>query len=945
MQARRFTLAQKITLIMLGLVLSTSVILIATFSVGNKHNMIQLQAGALEERVQYLVPLILRNVGNLTLQAQKLSELLVETLQFQEKNGEIENILKHLVKTDHFLLDASFESTQSQDRITVHKLPNGNVDVHKSQFLSPVVSQTGASFSKVFRYNLPEWQNTDIAALTLTWPVTLPNKQVLGTLIMTLNFQENITFAKELSTSKYQIYLINPDGEYFFNMNREEKVNFGHVSTRKVQDDYPDIAQVLSDHMSTKLFPKVTGHAGLAMHYQQLELVPKSLASNFIASTNWIGLVQVADYWEALNESISLRRKTYISAAILIFLAMLVAYWFSKIISRDLNNITDVALRFTRGETDIHLDIKSADEIGVLATAFQGMIHQVNERTRKIKNSEEKAQQAKDMMEEALSANQKLLENTQTQNEEIRKIGKEKDDLLAVVSHDLKNPLSVIDTSMSLIMESHPALNEEALDLIQRSKRGARFGLNLITDLLDIARLEGGIRFFPEIFDLSKLLQDCVQNFASATKDKKIRMLADVTTNVEVFADFRRLAQVVNNLLSNAIKFTPVGGSISIQVQEKFQPLHPPFGQRKILQITVKDTGIGVPKDKLDTIFNKYEQARAEDREIGTGLGLTICKNICELHNGTITVNSEVGKGTTFTLSLPILTQSEVRPEADVSPQLLLISHNVDEVNKLKQSLSQILGALNVSTFTRDTFLESSRPTFSNPIILADVCYPKIFDSIVQLKQSGMWNDVPIFMLAPKFSRDILDKSSGTIDGIVEWPSDPLNCVFALRDYFPAFDWRSYCKTNSVQNSFATPNPLLAVPKLSSRPSTILIVDDSDDTHQLLTIMMRGQPVELLHAYNGKEGAEMYTHHRPDLVLMDVSMPELDGHLATQVIRRLEVKKGISHTTILAITAADDQRSLEKCLQSGMDGAFPKPFSKSKLLSLISGQKIEKKVA
>ncbi|MEK6626120.1 MAG: histidine kinase dimerization/phospho-acceptor domain-containing protein, partial [Bdellovibrionota bacterium] len=490
MKARRLTLAHKITLVMLGLLLSTSIVVIATFAIGNKYNLIGQQASELEEHVPYLSPLILRNIDHITLQAQKLSDILIETLQFQEEQSKIDDILLHFVKTNHFLLEAGFELAKTRRRTSVYKLPQGSVNVNTDQTHSKIAP--GAFFSRVFRYNRAEWKNEKIAALTLTWPVILPDQHILGNLTITLNFQENVNFAQQFSTSKYHIYLLNSDGEYFFDLNQPDALVPAYLAPHLAQNDYPELTSVIKNNLEEKTIPKVSGHAGLAVHYKRLNLVPSSLSHHFINGNNSLALLQVIDYWEAWNESESLRKKTYFFAAGLIVLAMIVAYAFSKIISRNLNIITDVAHRYTRGETDIQIDIASSDEIGVLATAFQEMIGQVNERTRKIKNSEEQAQQSKEMMEDALIANQKLLENTQSQNIEICKIGKEKDDLLAVVSHDLKNPLSVIETSMSLIMENCQTLSPEDLDLIQRSKRGARLGINLITDLLDIARLEGG---------------------------------------------------------------------------------------------------------------------------------------------------------------------------------------------------------------------------------------------------------------------------------------------------------------------------------------------------------------------------------------------------------------------------------------------------------------------
>jgi two-component system, chemotaxis family, sensor kinase Cph1 len=224
-----------------------------------------------------------------------------------------------------------------------------------------------------------------------------------------------------------------------------------------------------------------------------------------------------------------------------------------------------------------------------------------------------------------------------------------RDDLVAVVSHDLKNPLGVIHLQVGLILRALPLDRDgpwrrlhTALERIQHATDRMN---TLIRDLLDLAKIEAGrftIEPVPE--ELESLFEECLELFHPLARQKRISISQQVSQpKVRVRADRERFFQVFSNLMGNAIKFTPEGGSIQLTAE--------PVGGS--VRFSVKDTGPGIPAEQLPHLFNRYWQARKRARE-GTGLGLYIAKGIIEAHGGELWVESQVGSGSTFFFTLPV---------------------------------------------------------------------------------------------------------------------------------------------------------------------------------------------------------------------------------------------------------------------------------------------------
>jgi signal transduction histidine kinase len=223
-----------------------------------------------------------------------------------------------------------------------------------------------------------------------------------------------------------------------------------------------------------------------------------------------------------------------------------------------------------------------------------------------------------------------------------------REELVAVVSHDLKSPLATIVMNTSLLRRKLPS-SDEAVDVrrpVERIQKAADRMNRLIRDLLDLAKLDGGhISIQPVPHDVAGLLGDAIELLREEAAEKSLRLEQSVELGVDrALCDRERILQVIANLVGNAIKFTSAGGEVAIRAE--------PWGRE--VRLSVRDTGPGIPEDQRARIFERYWQAK-ETAHKGTGLGLSIAKALVEVHGGRIWVESKVGEGSTFFFTLPMV--------------------------------------------------------------------------------------------------------------------------------------------------------------------------------------------------------------------------------------------------------------------------------------------------
>ena len=738
-------------------------------------------------------------------------------------------------------------------------------------------------------------------------------------LVMGIDVDNHFRRFQELSGDEADLVLFDIKGHIIYHPNPIKRLSHTSKIPYSIRDEFPqlDIDEFFfrgnkSINKTITLYRKEPVY----LFYRRVEIGGKFLAG--VVYT--VPTINLPSFIRSFNQ------KQILLIILLVSLLPLLAWPMLKYLFRDLQEITHKAQLYTNGEQDISIDVHSQDEIGVLALTFQGMIRQVNERTRFLRKSERRIREARDQAEQALSSKSHLLEDLREQKAEIERVSKDKDDLLAIVSHDLKNPLAVIETSMDLIMEEEKdSLTGVTHDLVRRSKNSARIALNLITDLLDLARLEGGIKLDFEKFKVDDLIDNVVDAYYLKAKEKNILVHIDRDTSYDIIADYGRVVQVVSNILGNALKFTPEEGRIDIRIRT-YETQQVYEGTNLGLELIISDTGPGIPKNKLASIFNKFEQARENDRKIGTGLGLTIVKNICELHNGGISVDSEEGEGAVFTIRLPRLLQSSAQVTESSSREdtsRIIFIANDDELfrKRIRKIFSDSSYKVAEATNGEEVLLYLDK---HNPdLIILDHEMPVKDGLSAWLEYTeGHLCSIPVILL------------SDNVEGV-----DPQWLRNNIYDILPAQSSPEEIENRAI--SILYPNQLTSLDKkLDPTKKTVLIVDDEDAIRNLLQESISANGYNCMVAKNGVEGLFLIQKYRINLVISDIRMSEGDGILLTKA-----VKKELPDLPVALMSAAIDGISENVAKKLGVECLITKPFDLDQfcgyIVDMIGGADLE----
>jgi len=616
------------------------------------------------------------------------------------------------------------------------------------------------------------------------------------------------------------------------------------------------------------------------------------------------------------------RSKTFVYTSVMLIITLILGAFFTKFITKGLKTITKAAQEYTAGNTNVDLSaISGRDEIGVLAITLQGMIRQLNERNRLQSKQEKELRMARDQAENALKEKSFLLENLNNQKNMLEDLTKEKDELLAIVSHDLKNPLSVIDASMDLVKEDKKTiLSKISNDLIARSKNSAKISLSLITDLLDLARYEGGIKLEYSKFNLYELIMRSVDVFTFKLEEKKINLEINVSKDFILNADFSRISQVVTNIVGNSIKYTPQNGTISINAEL----------ESKTLVLHFIDNGAGIPEGAIDKIFEKFSQGRKSDRAIGTGLGLAICKKICDMHNGEITVTSKLGEWTNFVVKIPGLSYVEGKEILDISSastnKTILLVEDDDDI---RQMINEIL--------VDNDFLVLKSRSSKEAVYLAET---NKFDFIITDYRLGDEDGLSLIKKLRKVTIVPSVVMSGNVNtipkdmmlenGIIKFFVKPFKLTL-LPDVINAelkinneIDILSSIHKEDTFENQGTENNMT---------KKILFVDDSEDIRNIVQLFLKNtNDLELTFAINGEEAYEKVKINNYDMLFMDENMPILSGSEAMLKIKNEKLQR---KTIFVAMSANNSEEDQKKYIEHGFKYSIGKPITKAKILEYL----------